>query len=179
MAKKDIDNKKKITVEQLEAQLQEIASTIDLVEDEKLEITNSLKKALADYQNLERSITGRVESQMQFLKKDVAIGMIEILDDMKFAQEAKESLELSDEVRAWAEGMVSSMNKLSKALEKLGVLSIKVVAGDLFDSSIHEAVGVIAPAKDEVSGSIKEVVQTGYMMGELVVRPTRVVVIKK
>lgn len=179
MAKKDVDQNKKITLEELEAQLQELALTIDSVEDEKLEIENSLKKALADYQNLERSISGRVQAQLQYLKKDVAQGMIEILDDMKFAQGAKDALKLTDEQEAWAQGMISTVSKLHKALDGLGIVVIEAIAGGEFDSSIHEAVAVVAPEKGEKSGTIREVVQDGYVMDEIVVRPTRVVVIKK
>ena len=51
------ENKKKIeNSEDLEKKILELAEVVDRVEDEKLEIENQLKKALADYHNLLKNI---------------------------------------------------------------------------------------------------------------------------
>jgi len=176
------ENNKTITKEKLkefENELKNLASTVDLVEDEKLEVTNKLKKALADYQNLERSINNRVETRVGQLKKDMAESVIEVLDDLKFAQEAKEKLTLSDDELAWADGMVASVRKIKKALDALGITEIVVKVGDEFDANKHEAMAVVDAEDGDVAGTIKQVVQIGYEFGELVIRPARVLVTKK
>jgi len=166
-------------LKEFEAELKELALTIDSVEDEKLEVTNQLKKALADYQNLERSISTRIETRVGHLKKGMAESIIEVLDDLKFAQEAKAKLNLRDDELAWADGMVASVRKITKALDVLGVTEIEVKAGDEFDANKHEAMAVVEAEEGDEAGTIKQVVQTGYEFGELVIRPARVLVTKK
>jgi molecular chaperone GrpE len=62
--------------------------------------------------------------------------------------------------------------KLVNTLESDGVLPMKV-DGEIFDPNLHEAV-VQIESKDHQSGQIIDVLQTGYMIGERVLRPARV-----
>jgi molecular chaperone GrpE len=163
----------------LEDELKQLAGTIDTVEDEKLEVTNQLKKALADYQNLERSINSRIETRVSHLKKGMADSIIEVLDDLKFAEEAKKTLSLSENEESWADGMVASVRKINKALDVLGITEIEVEVGGEFNANKHEAMAVVDAEEGDVAGAIKQVVQTGYEFGELVIRPARVLVTKK
>jgi ribosome-binding protein aMBF1 (putative translation factor) len=50
--KKNENKNKNLSEDKLEKKIQELALTIDKVEDEKLEVENQLKRALADYHNL-------------------------------------------------------------------------------------------------------------------------------
>lgn len=159
-----------------EATLQQLASEIDRVEDEKLEVTNQLKKALADYQNLERGIDNRVEMRLFQMKKKVAADLIEISDDMRFAVEASKSLELTDQAKAWLEGITGTARKMEKALGELGVVALGAEAGEKFDSSKHEAIAVVDMGGDN---SVHEVVQEGYELEGMIIRPAKVVVNKK
>lgn len=163
----------------LEAEIKELATTIDTVEDEKLVVENQLKKALADYQNLERSIGGRIENRVVHMKKEMAGEVIAVLDDLVFAQQARDSLQLSNDEAAWADGMLGLGVKLEKALEGLGITRITTEIGGEFNANYHEAVAVIDPQKGDVPGTVKEIVQHGYLSGEIVIRPARVVVVKK
>lgn len=177
---KSVNNGVEIKIQQFEEDIKNLATTIDKVEDEKLVIQNQLKKALADYQNLERSIGERIEVRVNHLKKDMAQSIIEVLDDLNFALEARQKLNLDAEALSWVEGVVASMRKISKALETLGVYDIVVNPGDQFDSNIHEAMVAIDPVDaGDKPGCIKQVVQNGYRISEFVIRPARVIVIKK
>ncbi|GAB4156709.1 MAG: nucleotide exchange factor GrpE [Candidatus Dojkabacteria bacterium] len=162
-------------LEQLQNEIKTLAATIDKVEDEKLKLENSLKKALADYINLEKTIDNRIEIRAMHLKKDLAKGIIEVLDDLKYAYDAQTQIEMTAEVKAWAEGMFQSADKLNKALESIGITKMILNVGDEFNSSLHEAVAVVPGEKN---GTIHEIVQAGFMLGEIVVRPARVVVVK-
>lgn len=167
-------NEKKIL--DLEAKIKELAAIIDEVEDEKLEINNKMMKALADYQNLEKSINTRVESRMTQQKVSVASALMEIIDDLKFGNEAAKSLKVDGEVKSWVDGMLGTMEKMEKAVGELGIVLMDVKVGDEFDSSIHEAIGLTNEGKDN---TVAHLVQPGYLMGEMVVRPARVIVNKK
>ena len=175
----ELDPKVEQRLKELEADLKQLAGIIDTVEDEKLQITNQLKKALADYQNLERSSGDRVELRVMHLKKSMAEDIIAVLDDLKFAEDAKQKLNLGSDEQAWADGVVASVRKINKALETLGIVSVDVVAGTEFDANQHEAVAVVPCEKDDKPGTVKQVLQTGYRLGEFVVRPARVIVTQK
>lgn len=60
------------------------------------------------------------------------------------------------------------------ALKRYGVTPLEAV-GQPFDPAMHEAVGQV-DAGDMPSGSVLQVVQTGYMDGEKLLRPARVLV---
>jgi len=62
---------------------------------------------------------------------------------------------------------------LRKALEKEGLAEIETEGG--FDPHVHEAL-LTQPGNGADSGSVLEVVQRGYRLGDKVVRPARVIV---
>jgi molecular chaperone GrpE len=64
--------------------------------------------------------------------------------------------------------------ELSAALARVGIESFSPV-GEVFDPSLHEAVAT-APDEGGISGTVLEVYQDGYRLGEHVLRPARVVV---
>lgn len=77
----------------------------------------------------------------------------------------------------WVEGIALIYRKLQTAFEATGVTPIAVQAGDEFNPDIHEAVtheenGEIEP------GKIIAPVQTGYRLGENILRPALVRVAK-
>jgi len=163
-------------VKQLEEEIKQLALTIDEVEDEKQKINEQLLKALADYANLEKSIDSRIEGRLQSMRLDLGKSVIEVLDDVNMAKEALEKTEMNDAAKAWAQGVVATLEKLNEALDKIGLKPMEVKKGDTFDSSRHEAIGVVDEGEN---GTIHQVVQHGYTVGEQVVRPARVLVNKR
>jgi molecular chaperone GrpE len=168
---------KDLRIVELEGKIKELAFTIDEVEDEKLEVHNKLMKALADYQNLEKSIDIRLEQRLAQLKMKVAEDIIPIIDDLYFGEKAKDQIVMDENAEAWAVGLLGSADKMKKAIAELGIEMMDVKIGDQFNSNIHEAIAVVPEGGDE--NSIIEIIQPGYIMGELVVRASRVVVCKK
>jgi molecular chaperone GrpE len=62
---------------------------------------------------------------------------------------------------------------LRKALEKEGLAEIETEGA--FDPHVHEAM-LTQPGNGAEPGSVLEVVQRGYRLGDKVVRPARVIV---
>lgn len=159
----------------LRAQINDLALIIDKVEDEKLEITNSLKRALADYQNLEANTQKRLNLLYLQSRKSLAEKLIPVVDDMTMAIKAKEEVLFDEKGQAWAMGVVELLRKMEKGLEDLGIKKYLPKYGDLFDPSIHEALAVI---ENEKEGVVFECIQPGYILDDVVIRPSRVVVTK-
>lgn len=180
---KNIKNTKGVTkentvqkTEELESKIQELALTIDRVEDEKLDILNQLKRALADYQNLEANTQKRLNMMYLQSRKSLAEKLIPIVDDLTMAVKSKENIKFDQQGNSWAMGVVEMLNNLEKSLMDIGLKKYIPEKNSKFDPTIHEALSVI---EGEVPGVIYDVVQPGYILDDTVIRPSRVVVTKK
>lgn len=109
------------------------------------------------------------------MKRDLASDLLEVADDMRFGKEAGEKMELDDNVKNWMEGMFGTLTKVEKALEIMEIKSMQVEIGTKFDSALHEAIGVVDEGED---GTVHQVVQQGYLIDDIVIRPARVLVNK-
>ncbi len=97
--------------------------------------------------------------------------LLPIVDDFERAME-----NLPEEIseHSWLEGMQLVQRKLLATLENFNVTPIEAV-GEPFDPNLHEA--ITQEATDEFeSGAVCRVLQTGYKIGDRVIRPSLVVV---
>ncbi len=165
------DTKQKL--DEFEKKLKELAFTIDKVEDEKLEITNQLKKVLSDYNNLERDIEKRVNIRVLQLKISMAKSLFKSVDDIGYAMKASENLQLNEQAKNWLDGLKSVLSGIEKSLLEIGVEVMVVSVGDEYDSDLHEVVTTI-PGNE--NNKIVDVIEKGYLIGDVVIKPARVVV---
>ena len=73
-------------------------------------------------------------------------------------------------------GMVLINDKLKKTLEQKGLVIMKVAAGDLFDADLHEAITQIPAPSKKLKGKIIDVIESGYMLGDKIIRYPKVVI---
>lgn len=170
--KKDKQNKQQ---DEMEIQIQELANTIDTLEDEKLEITNQLKRALADYQNLEKNTEKLTRLRFLQTKKNLAENIIPVLDSLSIALKSKSDLELNSKAEAWVDGITASIENLEKVLADMGLTQFVPEKGEKFNSEIHEAVTTVEEGKKD---HIFDTIQPGYTLDGVLIRPARVVVSK-
>ncbi len=103
--------------------------------------------------------------------KDVLLAMLPVVDDMERAVAA---MAKTDDVAAVRQGVELIAQKFSEALKQRGVTPIEVV-GLPFDEEVAEAVARFN-AGEEQRGKVIDVVQTGYRLGERILRFAKVVV---
>lgn len=135
---------------------------------EKLE--NQLKRALADYQNLQRDMQKRLDYEEKSIRSDVLKQVIDIADDIDLA------VDHTKDDKGWREGVLKILEKFRSVIENMGAEPIEVQKGDKFDTDIHEAIGVVHESDE--NNTIHQVVQKGYKIEDFVVRPARVIVNK-
>lgn len=163
----------------LRGKITELGTIIDQVEDEKLEVINKLKKALADYDNLEKSSQKRMNIQMDHLRAGVAEEVITILDDVDMAVKTKANgmIDFTEEAEKWVDGILNVFEKLKRTLEKFGVVEMEVNVGDQFDSKLHEAITVVEQGKNGKDGEIVDILKKGYVFEDgRVARSAKVIV---
>lgn len=103
--------------------------------------------------------------------RDVLLEMLSVRDDV---QRAVEAMEKSDDLEALQAGVMLISQKFTEALRRKGVTEIEVRDKE-FDADLSEAVARFA-AGDDKKGRVIDVVQTGYMLGDKVLRFAKVVV---
>jgi len=160
---------------ELEKQIQELANLIDTLEDEKLEITNQLKRALADYQNLEKNIEKLTRIRFLQTKKNLAEDLILVMDSLSMALKSRQELNFDENTESWVDGICASIENLEKVLRSMELIKFVPEKGEKFDSDIHEAVTTVQEGEKD---HIFDVIQPGYKLDGIVIRPARVVVSK-
>jgi len=129
-------------------------------ETELSNLENQLKRALADYQNLEKRIAEEKSSWIKTANKDLLLRLLPGLDNLILAEKHTQD-----------EGVKLSIKHFVDALENEGVKKIETVGKD-FDPKLMEAV---TTQKGE-EGKVVEEVRAGYMLYDFVLRPAQVIV---
>ena len=97
--------------------------------------------------------------------------LLPIVDDF---ERAMENLPAEISESSWLEGIQLVQRKLVATLENFNVTPIEAI-GEPFDPNLHEA--ITQESTDEFeSGVVCRVLQTGYKIGDRVIRPSLVVV---
>ena len=81
------------------------------------------------------------------------------------------------QIRAVLDGVEATDRQLMATLERYGVKPLSTEDGK-FDPNLHQAIAEV-PGKGKPPGSIVDVVQMGYMIGDRLLRPAMVTVAKR
>ncbi len=141
--------------------------------DEYLELA---KRTKADFENYRKRMAAEVQAASTRGKVDLATQLIGVLDTLERALEAAGIEPDGDQspTEPLAEGFFLTYRELCAALGRAGIESFHPT-DERFDPSLHEALQKV-PADGVEPGTVIEVVQTGYRLGEQLIRPARVVV---
>lgn len=102
---------------------------------------------------------------------DTVKAFLPIVDDM---QRAVAAMDKSDDIEILRNGLTLIDKKLQETLKQRGVNEIEAIGLEL-NTDLHEAVAKFAAGEDK-KDTIIDVVQSGYIMGEKVLRFAKVVV---
>ena len=146
---------------------------------ELAEAKDRLLRALADMDNMRKRTEREVADARVYGISNFARDILGVADNMHRAMQA-----LDDELRAKAdeatkallEGVELTERELMNVLEKHGVTRVEPL-GQKFDPNRHQAMYEIEDASVP-SGSVIQVMQAGYLIGERVLRPALVAVSK-
>lgn len=155
------------------------ADAIAALEAEKLDLKDKLLRTLADMENLRRRTEREVADARTYAVTNFARDMLNAADNIRRALES-----VPAEARASAEGSLKALvdgielteRDLLKTLERHGVKRVEP-QGQRFDPNLHQAMFEV-PNPDVTSGTVVQVVQSGYVIGERVLRPALVGVAK-
>lgn len=146
---------------------------------EAAEYKDKVLRTLAEMENLRRRTEREVNDARVYGIAGFARDVLAVADNMHRALEAigPELRATGDaKVKALIEGVELTERELLKSLEKNGVKKFSP-QGEKFDPNLHQAMYEMQDAKLP-PGSVGQVIQAGYMIGERVLRPALVAVVK-
>lgn len=129
-------------------------------ETELSSLENQLKRALADYQNLEKRIAEEKSSWIKTANKDLLLKLLPGLDSLLLAEKHTQD-----------EGVRISIKHFLDTLEQDGVKKIETVGKD-FDPNSMEAIGTT----EGENGKVIEEARIGYTLFGNILRPAQVIV---
>jgi molecular chaperone GrpE len=146
---------------------------------ENAELKDKLLRALAEMENLRRRTEREVSDARFYGIAGFARDVLGIADNMHRALDAagQELRGNTDPgVKTLLEGLDLNDRELLKVLEKNGVKKFEP-QGQKFDPNLHQAMYEV-PDASVPAGSVVQVIQPGYMIGERMLRPALVAVAK-
>jgi molecular chaperone GrpE len=157
------------------------AETIDPTDYARVaaEYKDKLLRVLAEMENLRRRTEREIADTRAYGISAFARDILAVADNMDRALQAldAEIRENADAgVKALLDGVELTERELHKVLEKHGVKKLEPL-GEKFDPNLHQAMFELQdPSRP--AGTVAQVMQPGYMIGERILRPALVAVAK-
>lgn len=134
------------------------------LEQKATELESQLKRALADYQNLDRRIKEEKDAILKFSSSVVLAKLLPVLDNL-----GKAADHLKDD------GLKMVISQFREVLSSEGVEEIETKNAQ-FNPEMMEAVKVV---EGEADNQVVEVIKPGWMIDNKPLRPAQVIVSKK
>jgi molecular chaperone GrpE len=138
------------------------------LEAERDEYLNDLKRVAAEFENYRKRVSRDQASLVARAHERLVKELLPVLDDLERALAAAEE----HEEAKLEEGVRLVHRELKAALDHEGLAEIET--DGVFDPHVHEA--LLSQPSEAEEGSVLEVLQKGYKLGDRVLRPARVVV---
>jgi molecular chaperone GrpE len=157
--------------DQIEQDFEALLQDTKRERDEYLELA---KRTKADFENFRKRMSAEAQAAAGRGRAELLRDVVPVLDDLERAIEAAGLDPEGDSDDALAHGVLLVFRSLRDALNRHGVEAVDP-RGEKFDPTQHEALST-QRADGVESGTVVEVMQKGYRVGEQLVRPARVVV---
>lgn len=157
------DKKKKI------GELEVLKAKLEAAEAQAAAAKDQLLRTAAEYDNYRKRTTAEKDVRFNDGVTFAVTQILDILDTLSLAANAP----CTDE--NYKKGVSMTLDKSAKAFEKLNIHEIEAL-GQPFDPNVHAAVQQVPAAEGQESGTVVQVYQKGYKIGEKIIRPATVVV---
>ena len=153
---------------------------IETLRAEAADLRDRLLRALAETENTRRRAEREKQDASQYAVTKFARDMLQIADNFARALAAAPAdlrASADPQIKAVLEGVEATERQLLQTMERHGVAVIDTSDGK-FDPNLHQAIAEV-PGGDKPAGSIVDVVQSGYKIGDRLLRPAMVTVARR
>jgi molecular chaperone GrpE len=167
---------KKEKKQEMKQNSEELRAEIDSCRAQNADLMDTLKRLAADFDNYRKRSEQEKKEAASFAGNQLVFKLFPILDNFKrsgeHAPEIKEDGEENKKMSAYLEGIKQIERQLENLLEEAGLKKV-VTVGQNFDHNMMEAVSY-EPHPGIPEGLVIEEYESGYVLGEKVVRPAKV-----
>ena len=149
----------------LKDQISELNSQVN---DEK----DKFLRLFAEFENYRKRTAKERLELFKTASQELMTALLPIADDMDRALSELKKSENDENLQ----GFELIYSKFNDILKTKGLTQIDVKIGDKFDSENHEAITQIKADKEENKGTVIDIVEKGYKLGEKIIRYPKVVV---
>ena len=153
----------------------EAQAAMAALQAEVASLKDRILRTMAEMENLRRRTEREVTDAKAYGVSSFAREMVTVADNLQRAQTslpADDKAEASTAVKSFIEGVELTERDLLSRLARFGVKPIETI-GQRFDPNRHEALFEM-PDESVPSGTVVQQVETGYVIGERVLRPAKV-----
>jgi len=166
------------TAEETE-KVEEKATEPELSAEEQLTLERDVfhdkwMRAVAETDNVRKRSRKEVNDARRFAQAETLRSFLDVYDNFERALQSMDTADEDKKAGGLREGVELIFQKFQGALKDRGAVLIDVVDCE-FDPNVHEAVGQL-PREGVEAGMVIEVAQQGFKLGEMVLRPARVIV---
>ena len=161
-----------------DAQAEE-AEAAPSLEDRLADTNDQLLRTLAELENTRRRADRDRAEALKYGAASFARDMLGVADNLQRALNAVAELDqetLPDAAKSLLEGVAATERDLIASMGRHKVSPVSPM-GEKFDPNMHEAM-FEAPGTGQPAGTIIEIIETGYMMDERLLRPAKVGIAK-
>jgi len=166
------ENDERSEVDILRDELRAASERLAVLEADYQACLDKMLRARADLENTRRRHAAEITRAREAGIDAVVLPVLAVYDDLARALQAAESGDAASIVP----GVRSVRDTLERSLEGIGVTRVGDV-GEAFDPGHHEALAVVPAGEGREPGLIAEVFEAGFVRGDRLVRPARVVVV--
>lgn len=152
---------------QANPEIEALQTRLEEIEAKSAEYLDGWQRSQAEFSNYRKRVERDNELLRASMKGDIFKRILPAIDDLERALQNRPA-----EAEGWVNGVELIYRKLASTLEAEGLVRIQAV-GQPFDPNFHEAIGQ-EPSDEYESGTVIEIVQQGYLLGERVIRPALV-----
>ena len=152
-------------LDQLKLQLAE-------AEAKNAELQDKYLRQAAEFDNYRKRTIKEKAELIKSAAEKLVVAELPVVDDM---DRALENMEKGMDADACIEGFKLIVHKFKNILTQNGLEKIET-DGQEFDTDYHEAIALIPAPSEELKGKILDCVQSGYKLGDKVIRHAKVAV---
>jgi molecular chaperone GrpE len=153
----------------LEARVETLESDLEDSQERVEDLTDRLKRKQADFQNYKKRAKKRQEQLEERATEDLVERVVTVRDNLVRALDQEEDADIRP-------GIESTLSEFDRILEDENVSPIEPAPGDEVDPHRHEV--MMRVDSEEPGGTVADVFQPGYEMGDKVIRAAQVTVSK-
>ncbi|MFH2053731.1 MAG: nucleotide exchange factor GrpE [bacterium] len=154
--------------------VEEEPSVEDQLRRERDDFQEKWLRVLAELDNVRKRARRDVDDARRHTQADLLRSFLTVHDNMERALQSLRNGPDSGDREGFLQGVELIHQSLAALLKERGVTPVEAM-GQEFDPNLHEAVAQL-PREGVESGHVIEIVQQGFRIGDLVLRPARVII---